>query len=105
MAPRVARTAAGGRDLRPWKEERTRRDKREPPSPSGSPKIRSWPHGRSSRPCSSFSAVADILGWLAEGRTTGDIIADFRELTASDVRAALAFAADRERRTSVVATA
>jgi uncharacterized protein (DUF433 family) len=50
-------------------------------------------------------AVADILGWLAEGRTPDDIVADFPELTATDIQAALAFAADRERRTSVVAVA
>jgi hypothetical protein len=44
-------------------------------------------------------AVADVLGWLAEGMTVGDILAEFPELTEADIRAALAFAADRERRT------
>jgi uncharacterized protein (DUF433 family) len=62
---------------------------------------------RGGRPCirGMRIAVADILGWLAEGQTIDDIVADFPELTASDVRAALAFAADRERRTRVVAAA
>ncbi len=44
-------------------------------------------------------AVADILGWLASGMSHAQIIADYPELTEDDIRAALAFAADRERRT------
>lgn len=44
-------------------------------------------------------AVADVLGWLAAGMSPQEIVADFPELTEADVRAALAFAADRERRT------
>lgn len=43
--------------------------------------------------------VGDILGWLAAGMTPEAIIADFPELTHADIRAALAYAADRERRT------
>lgn len=43
-------------------------------------------------------AVADILGWLAAGMTNDEIIAEFPELTENDIRAALAYAADRERR-------
>jgi len=43
-------------------------------------------------------AVADILGWLASGISHAEIIADFPELTETDIRAALAYAADRERR-------
>jgi uncharacterized protein (DUF433 family) len=42
-------------------------------------------------------AVADILGWLAAGMTNDEILADYPELTTQDIRAALAFAADRER--------
>ena len=42
--------------------------------------------------------VADILGWLAAGMSHAEIIADFPELTEEDIRAALAYAADRERR-------
>lgn len=44
-------------------------------------------------------AVADVLGWLAAGMTPEEIVSDFPELTDADIRAALAFAADRERRT------
>lgn len=41
-------------------------------------------------------SVYDILGWFASGMTTQDIINDFPELTAEDIQAALAYAADRE---------
>lgn len=43
-------------------------------------------------------AVADVLGWLAAGQTAEQILADFPELTADDISASLAYAADRERR-------
>jgi uncharacterized protein (DUF433 family) len=43
--------------------------------------------------------VGDVLGWLAAGMSEGEIIDDFPELTREDIRAALAFAADRERHT------
>jgi uncharacterized protein (DUF433 family) len=47
-------------------------------------------------------AVADILGWLAAGQTHQDILSDFPELTEDDIRATLAYAADRERRSITV---
>jgi uncharacterized protein (DUF433 family) len=47
--------------------------------------------------------VGDVLGWLAAGMTPAEIVADFPELTEADVRAALAYAADRERRTLTAA--
>uniref|UniRef100_UPI000933B01A DUF433 domain-containing protein n=1 Tax=Mariniphaga anaerophila TaxID=1484053 RepID=UPI000933B01A len=40
--------------------------------------------------------VSDILGWLAAGMTIQDILADFNELTETDIFAALSYAADRE---------
>jgi uncharacterized protein (DUF433 family) len=43
-------------------------------------------------------AVADVLGWLAAGMSHQEIISDYPELTEEDIRACLAFAADRERR-------
>jgi uncharacterized protein (DUF433 family) len=43
-------------------------------------------------------AVADVLGWLANGMTHEEIIGDYPELTENDIRACLAYAADRERR-------
>ena len=39
-----------------------------------------------------------MLEYLAAGMTEGQILADFPELTAEDIRACLAFAADRERK-------
>jgi len=43
-------------------------------------------------------AVTDVLGWLAAGMTHEKIISDYPELTEEDIRACLAYAADRERR-------
>jgi uncharacterized protein (DUF433 family) len=43
-------------------------------------------------------AVADVLGWLAAGMSHEEILRDYPELTEADIRASLAYAADRERR-------
>jgi uncharacterized protein (DUF433 family) len=63
------------------------------------------PGKRGGRPCirSMRIAVADVLGWLATGMTHEQILSDFPELTEADIRACLAFAADRERRVTTVA--
>lgn len=42
--------------------------------------------------------VYDVLEYLASGMTEKEILEDFPDLTAEDIRACLAFAADRERR-------
>jgi uncharacterized protein (DUF433 family) len=42
--------------------------------------------------------VADILEYLAGGMSHEEILADFPSLEEADIRAALAFAAERERR-------
>jgi uncharacterized protein (DUF433 family) len=42
--------------------------------------------------------VYDILDLLAAGMTESEILADYPDLTFDDIRASLAFAADRERR-------
>jgi len=61
------------------------------------------PGKRGGRPCvrGMRIAVADVLGWLAAGMTFADILADYPELTDEDIRACLAFSADRERRLAV----
>lgn len=41
-------------------------------------------------------SVADILGWLASGMSEDNIVADYPDLTIEDIKAALAYAADRE---------
>jgi uncharacterized protein (DUF433 family) len=58
------------------------------------------PGKRGGRPCIRHMriTVADVLGWLAAGRSHDQILADFPELTEDDIRACLAYAADRERR-------
>ncbi len=55
---------------------------------------------RGGRPCirGLRITVADVLGWLAAGLSHDQIIADYPELTGDDIRACLAYAADRERR-------
>ncbi len=58
------------------------------------------PDKRGGKPCirGLRITVYDVLDYLASGMTTEEIVADFPDLTALDVRACLAFAADRERR-------
>jgi uncharacterized protein (DUF433 family) len=58
------------------------------------------PGKRGGRPCvrGMRIAVADVLGWLAAGMSHAEIRADYPELTEDDIRACLAYAADRERR-------
>ncbi len=42
--------------------------------------------------------VSDVLEYLAGGMSYAEILADFPDLTIEDIRACLAFAAERERR-------
>lgn len=58
------------------------------------------PLRRGGRPCVRHLriAVGDVLAWLAQGQTIDDIVADYPELTPEDVRACLAYAAERELR-------
>jgi uncharacterized protein (DUF433 family) len=55
---------------------------------------------RSGKPCfiGTRIAVYDVLDYLASGMTTTEIVHDFPELTEEHVRAAIEFAALRERR-------
>lgn len=64
------------------------------------------PGKRGGRPCirNMRIAVADVLGWLAAGMSHQEIISDYPELMEEDIRACLAFAADRERRALITAT-
>jgi uncharacterized protein (DUF433 family) len=58
------------------------------------------PGKRSGKPCirGLRITVQDILEYLAGGMTEEQILQDFSELTREDVKACLAFAADRERK-------
>lgn len=44
------------------------------------------------------TTVFDILNWLASGMSNLDIIQDYPELNEDDIKAALAYATDREHR-------
>ena len=58
------------------------------------------PRKRSGKPCirGTRMTVTDVLEYLASGMTHEQILADFPDLTETDIRACLAFAADRERK-------
>ncbi|GAC1662819.1 MAG: DUF433 domain-containing protein [Candidatus Acidiferrum sp.] len=58
------------------------------------------PGKRSGKPCirGLRITVYDILDYLASGMTHQDILREFSYLTEQDIRACLAFAADRERK-------
>mgnify|MGYP001584392403 FL=1 len=58
------------------------------------------PGVRSGKPCIKGTRITvyDVLEYLAGGMTEAQILADFPDLTAEDIRACLAFAAARERR-------
>ena len=58
------------------------------------------PGKRSGKPCirGMRMTVTDVLEYLASGMSQEEILADFPDLTDEDIKACLAFAADRERR-------
>ncbi len=58
------------------------------------------PGKRSGKPCirGMRITVYDVLDYLASDMSVEEILSDFPELTREDIRACLAFAADRERR-------
>ena len=62
------------------------------------------PGKRSGKPCvrGMRITVQDVLEYLAGGMTEDEIRRDFSELTHEDIKACLAFAADRERKLLVV---
>ena len=58
------------------------------------------PGKRGGKPCirGLRITVYDVLEYLASGMSEDQIVADFPDLAQEDIRACLAFAADRERR-------
>lgn len=58
------------------------------------------PGKRGGKPCirGLRITVYDVLEYLASGMTEAQILNDFPDLTREDLRACLAFAADRERK-------
>ena len=65
-------------------------------------RIKVEPTIRSGKPCIKGTRIAvyDVLEYMAGGMSEDEILADFPDLTAEDLRACLAFAAARERRLS-----
>lgn len=63
------------------------------------------PGKRGGKPCirGLRITVSDVLDYLASGMSEDEVLRDFPDLTRDDIRACLAFAADRERR--LIATA
>jgi uncharacterized protein (DUF433 family) len=58
------------------------------------------PNIRFGKPCviGTRITVYDVLGWLASGMSVEDILNDYPELNDAQVRACLAYAADKEHR-------
>ena len=65
------------------------------------------PGKRGGKPCIRRMRITvyDVLGWLAAGMTADQILVDYPELTLDDIRACLAYAADRERSGLIVSAA
>lgn len=59
------------------------------------------PNIRFGKPCvrGTRVSVGDVLGYLAGGMTETEIVGDCPQLSRDDIRACLAYAAERERRT------
>lgn len=64
------------------------------------------PDKRGGKPCirGLRITVYDVLEYLASGMTEAEIISDFPDLTTDDIKACLAFAADRERKLVTIPT-
>ena len=65
------------------------------------------PDKRGGKPCirGMRITVQDVLEYLASGMTEEEILDDFPDLTREDIKACLAFAADRERKLITVPAA
>ena len=63
------------------------------------------PDKRGGKPCvrGLRITVSDVLDYLASDMTEAEILEDFPDLTHEDIKACLAFAADRERKLFLVA--
>jgi uncharacterized protein (DUF433 family) len=62
------------------------------------------PGKRSGKPCirGMRITVYDVLEYLASGMSEAEILSDFPALRSEDIRACLAFAADRERKFEIL---
>lgn len=62
------------------------------------------PRIRSGKPCirGTRITVSDVFDYLGGGMTMSEVLDDFPDLHAEDIQACFAFAADRDRRLSVI---
>lgn len=62
------------------------------------------PEKRFGKPCviGTRISVYDVLSWMAEGMSINDIIEDFPELNEMQIKACLAYAADKEHKLKVL---
>ncbi len=62
------------------------------------------PNIRFGKPCIKGTRISvyDVLGWLAAGMSTEEVISDYPQLTRDQILACLAFSADKERKVKVV---
>lgn len=58
------------------------------------------PNIRFGKPCVKGTRITvyDVLGWMASGMSVKQIVEDFPELNETQIRACLAFAADRDQK-------
>lgn len=61
------------------------------------------PLKRFGKPCvrDTRITVYDVLGWLASGMSVEEILSDFPELSKEDIKACLAYAAEREHKLQI----
>jgi uncharacterized protein (DUF433 family) len=59
---------------------------------------------RSGKPCirGTRIAVADVFDYLGGGMSIQEVLDDFPDLSAEDIQACFAFAADRDRRLTII---
>ncbi len=65
------------------------------------------PGKRSGKPCIKQTRISvyDVLGWLANGMSEAQILDDYPELTATQIKACLAYAANREHHLTAIQAA
>jgi uncharacterized protein (DUF433 family) len=65
------------------------------------------PAVRFGKPCvrGTRISVGDVLGYLAGGTPEDQLLSEFPQLSREDIRACLAYAAERERRTQGISAA
>jgi len=65
------------------------------------------PGKRSGKPCVKGTRIAvyDVLGWLAQGMTPQEVMEDYPELSTEQIKACLAYAAEREHHSLIISAA